>query len=138
MKNTELFLDKNVPNSKTKNTKHNYFIFVLFILAILVFWIYFIVTYFFPSNLKTVFPFNSDINIVDSHTFDNASYLSSNNFSINSKDEITEIKGTITNHSNDTLRNLSCVYSLLDASNNVVLKFDIYISNIKANSSSVV
>ena len=70
------------------------------------------------------------------HTFSNASYLQSENFSLTVEDGISTINATIINNSAETLNNLKCLYCLMDSTNNIVYSFDISINSIEPNTTS--
>ena len=65
-----------------------------------------------------------------SHTFSNATYLDSRTFTLTVDGGISTINGTIINNSNEIVNNLKCLYTLTNASNDVVYSFDISINKI--------
>lgn len=120
-----------------QKSKPHYFILTLLIILIITIGIYFSSIYILSNKNDNNILSNSVVkDMSDIHQFENANYLFSKDFTISVKNGVSETNGTITNNSNNTLRKMKCVYSLLDSSNNVVFELDISAAKINANDSS--
>lgn len=139
-------MGKHLNNQSKKETNSNkkikfkflYFILIFFLIIVLTLGAYFIYINVLEKDntLDTNSSGVSTSNIKNIHSFENADYLSSKDLSIDVENGISKISGTIINSSNDTIRKITCIYSLLDSSNNVVYELKISISKINGNDSS--
>lgn len=98
---------------------------------------YFMITYIkkTENHIEEV-PSHNNLALSELHIVENSNNLISKEFSITEDNGFSKINGTIENLSEDTLNNLSFIYTLYDNSNNSIYEFEISISNLKAHDST--
>ena len=92
-----------------------------------------IILYIKSSSQNSIKNEKNNIFELTSHTFSNATYLDSGTFTLTVDGGISTINGTIINNSDEIVNNLKCLYTLTNASNDVVYTFDISINKIDAH-----
>ena len=98
---------------------------------------YFMITYIKKTeNQIEEVPSHNNLALSELHIVENSNNLISKEFSITEDNGFSKINGTIENLSEDTLNNLSFIYTLYDNSNNSIYEFEISISNLKAHDST--
>lgn len=127
---------KHTNDTSVKSSKICYFILIMIILFVIAAGIFFFMPY---TSLKdnNVNNSNSKIfNLEDSKQFENASSLTSKNLEIDVENGVSKVKGSVYNSSEEIMRNIKCIYSLVDNNNSVVYELTIPILKIDANNYS--
>lgn len=127
---------KHTNNTSVKSSKICYFILIMIILFVIAAGIFFFMPY---TSLKdnNVNNSNSKIfNLEDSKQFENASNLTSKDLNIDVENGVSKVKGSVYNSSEEIMRNIKCIYSLVDNNNSVVYELTIPILKIDANNYS--
>ena len=109
---------------------------ILFILCVCIFIaIYFILPNFKALNNST----GNNEKVIEAqsttHSFENANYLSSDNFTLTVENEVSTINAKIFNNSDKTINDLNCSYILKDNNNNTVYTLPVYANIIEPHSS---
>ncbi len=127
---------KHTNNTSVKSSKICYFILIMIILFVIVVGIFFFMPY---TSLKDNNVNNSNskaFNLENAKQFENSSYLTSRDLKIDVENGVSKVKGSVYNSSEEIMRNIKCIYSLVDNNNNLVYELEIPISRIKANDHS--
>ena len=127
---------KHTNDTSVKSSKICYFILIMIILFVIAAGIFFFMPY---TSLKdnNVNNSNSKIfNLEDSKQFENASNLTSKDLNIDVENGVSKVKGSVYNSSEEIMRNIKCIYSLVDNNNSVVYELTIPILKIDANNYS--
>lgn len=127
---------KHAKRASAKSSKICYFIFIIIILFVIAAGIFFFMPY---NSLKDNNVNNSNsktFNLEDSKQFENASNLTSKDLNIDVENGVSKVKGSVYNSSEEIIRNIKCIYSLVDNNNHLVYELEIPISRIKANDHS--
>lgn len=127
---------KHAKNSSVKGSKIKYFIFIMIILFIIVVGIFFLMSYASLKDTNVNSSNSQTFNLEDSKQFENASNLTSKDLEIDVENGVSKVKGTVYNSSEEIMKNIKCIYSLVDNNNDIVYELEIPISRIKANDHS--
>ena len=119
-----------------KENSKKHFIILILTLCVLFCNAFGISYYIKTSNEDSVKIKKDNIFDLHSHTFSNATYLDSQTFTLTVDDGISTINGSIVNNSAEVVNNLKCLYTLTNASNDVIYTFDISINKIDAHNHS--
>lgn len=127
---------KHAQGTSVKGSKIGYFILIMIILIIIVTGIFFFIPYVHLHDNKVNSSNTKTSNLENDKQFENASHLTSKKLNIDVENGVSKIKGSVYNSSEEIIRNIKCIYTLLDNNNSVVYELTIPILKIDANNYS--
>lgn len=127
---------KHTNDTSVKSSKICYFILIMIILFVIVAGVFFLMPFIHLHDNKVNSSNSKAFNLEDAKQFENASHLTSKNLKIDVETGVSKVKGSVYNSSEEIIRNIKCIYSLVDNNNNIVYELEIPISRIKANDHS--
>ena len=127
---------KHAKDTSIKNSKIGYFILIIIILFVIVTGIFFLIPYVHLHDNKVNNSNNKVFYLEDAKQFENASHLTSKNLKIDVENGVSKVKGSVYNSSENIVKSIKCIYTLLDNNNSVVYELTIPILKIDANNYS--
>lgn len=127
---------KHTNDTSVKSSKICYFILIMIILFVIVAGVFFLMPFVHLHDNKVNSSNSKAFNLEDAKQFENASHLTSKNLNIDVENGVSKIKGSVYNSSEEIVKSIKCIYTLLDNNNSVVYELTIPILKIDANNYS--
>lgn len=127
---------KHTNDTSVKSSKICYFILIMIILFVIVAGVFFLMPFVHLHDNKVNSSNSKAFNLEDAKQFENASHLTSKNLNIDVENGVSKVKGSVYNSSEEIVKSIKCIYTLLDNNNSVVYELTIPILKIDANNYS--
>ena len=127
---------KHTNNTSVKSSKICYFILIMIILFVIAAGVFFLMPFVHLHDNKVNSSNSKAFNLEDAKQFENASHLTSKNLNIDVENGVSKVKGSVYNSSEEIVKSIKCIYTLLDNNNSVVYELTIPILKIDANNYS--
>lgn len=127
---------KHTNDTSVKSSKICYFILIMIILFVIIAGVFFLMPFVHLHDNKVNSLNSKTFNLEDAKQFENASHLTSKNLKIDVENGVSKVKGSVYNSSEEIVKSIKCIYTLLDNNNSVIYELTIPILKIDANNYS--